>query len=75
MLYIIKGSGYSNIGYDDEPLQKIEWEAGDLLGIPLWAWHQHINSSETESVRYLAIQDTFMVKALGLHQIERHPQQ
>lgn len=75
VIYVIKGSGYSTIGYDDEPLQKVEWEEGDLFGIPLWAWHQHVNTSETETVRYLAVQDTFMVKALGLHQIERHPQQ
>ena len=75
VLYIIKGNGYTNIGYDDEPLQRIDWEEGDLLGIPLWSWHQHFNTSETETVRYLAVQDTFMVKALGLHQIERHPDQ
>ncbi len=75
VIYIIKGSGYSTIGYDDEVEQKIEWEEGDLFGIPLWAWHQHLNTSETETVRYLAVQDTFMIKALGLHQIERHPRQ
>jgi len=75
VLYIIKGNGYTNIGYDGEPLQRIDWEEGDLLGIPLWSWHQHFNTSETETVRYLAVQDTFMVKALGLHQIERHPDQ
>ena len=75
VLYIIKGNGYTNMGYDDEPLQRIDWEEGDLLGIPLWSWHQHFNTSETETVRYLAVQDTFMVKALGLHQIERHPDQ
>ncbi len=75
VLYIIKGVGHSIISYDDEPEQKIDWEEGDLLGIPLWSWHQHFNTSETDTVRYLAVQDTFMVKALGLHQIERHPRQ
>ena len=75
VIYIIKGSGYSTIGYDDESEQRVDWEEGDLFGIPLWAWHQHINTSDTETVRYLAVQDTFMIKALGLHQIERHPRQ
>ena len=28
---------------------------------------------ETDVARYLAVQDTFTVKQLGLHQIERHP--
>jgi quercetin dioxygenase-like cupin family protein len=75
VIYIIKGSGYSTIGYENEELQRVEWEEGDLFGIPLWAWHQHVNTSDTETARYLAVQDTFMIKALGLHQIERHPDQ
>ncbi|MDT4891565.1 MAG: hypothetical protein QOE97_3312, partial [Pseudonocardiales bacterium] len=31
------------------------------------------NDSDTEVCRYLAVQDTFAIKALGLHQIERFP--
>ncbi len=43
------------------------------IGIPLWAWHQHFNDSHSEVASYLAVQDTFTVKQMGLHQIERHP--
>lgn len=73
VLYIVRGTGHSVIHYDGEPEERIDWAEGDMLGIPLWAWHQHFNDSDTEVARYLAVQDTFTVKQLGLHQIERHP--
>ncbi len=50
------------MGFDGEELQRVDWEEGDLIGIPLWAWHQHFNDSDTEPARYLAIQDTFTIK-------------
>jgi mannose-6-phosphate isomerase-like protein (cupin superfamily) len=56
VLYIVRGKGHTMMGYDGEELQRVDWEEGDLVGIPLWAW-----------------QDTFTVKQMGLHQIERHP--
>lgn len=73
VLYIVRGRGHTVMHYDGEPEERFDWEEGDLLGIPLWAWHQHFNDSETEVARYLAVQDTFTVKQMGLHQIERHP--
>lgn len=73
VLYIVRGNGHTVMHFDGEPEQRVDWTEGDLLGIPLWAWHQHFNDSETEVARYLAVQDTFTVKQLGLHQIERHP--
>jgi uncharacterized RmlC-like cupin family protein len=74
VIYIVKGRGHTILHYDGEPERRIDWEEGDLFGIPLWAWHQHFNDSDTETARYLAVQDTFTVKSLGLHQIERHPE-
>jgi hypothetical protein len=41
----------------------------------VWAWHQHFNSDPNETARYLAIQDTGLVRHLRFHQIERHPTQ
>jgi len=73
VLYIVSGIGHTTVGYDGQPEERIDWEEGDLIGIPLWAWHQHINDSPSEVARYLAVQDTFTIKSLGLHQIERHP--
>lgn len=73
VMYIVSGQGHTVIHYDGEPEERVDWHEGDLLGIPLWAWHQHFNDSTTDVVRYLAVQDTFAIKHLGLHQIERHP--
>lgn len=73
VLYIVRGVGHTVIHFEGEPEERIDWEEGDMLGIPFWAWHQHFNDSDTDVARYLAVQDTFTVKQLGLHQIERHP--
>jgi mannose-6-phosphate isomerase-like protein (cupin superfamily) len=73
VMFIVKGAGYTVMSYEGGEEHRVDWEEGDMFGIPLWAWHQHFNSSETDTARYLAIQDTLAVKSLGLHQIERHP--
>jgi uncharacterized RmlC-like cupin family protein len=73
VLYIVRGTGHTVIHFEGEPEERLDWEEGDLMGIPFWAWHQHFNDSDAEVARYLAVQDTFTVKQLGLHQIERHP--
>jgi gentisate 1,2-dioxygenase len=41
----------------------------------VWAWHQHFNSDPEETARYLAVQDTGLVRHMRLHNIERHPTQ
>jgi uncharacterized RmlC-like cupin family protein len=73
ILYIVSGVGHTTIQYDGQDEERVDWAEGDLVGIPLWAWHQHFNDSATDPCRYLAVQDTFTIKSLGLHQIERHP--
>ena len=74
VIYIVKGVGHTIISWDGVDQQRIDWAEGDLFSFPVWMWHQHFNDSETETSRYLAVQDTFAIKALGLHQIERFPE-
>jgi quercetin dioxygenase-like cupin family protein len=74
VIYIVSGVGHTIISWDGVDKQRIDWEEGDLFSFPVWMWHQHFNDSETETSRYLAVQDTFAIKALGLHQIERFPE-
>jgi quercetin dioxygenase-like cupin family protein len=74
-LYVVKGRGYSVINYEGEPEQVVEWSEGTLFAPPRWAWHQHFNLDETDTSRYLAIQDTGLLRTMRLHQIERHPVQ
>lgn len=74
-IYIVRGRGYSIVNYDDEPEQRLEWSEGTLFSPPVWSWHQHFNASDTEVARYLAVQDTGLLRHMRLHNIERHPTQ
>jgi len=71
-LYVVKGHGYSLINYDDEPIETVEWSEGTLFAPPRWAWHQHFNLDQSDTARYLAIQDTGLLRTMRLHNIERH---
>jgi quercetin dioxygenase-like cupin family protein len=71
-LYIVKGTGFTLINYDDDPVTRVDWSEGMLLSPPRWAWHQHFNLDLHDTARYLAIQDTGLLRTLRLHQIERH---
>jgi gentisate 1,2-dioxygenase len=74
-IYIVVGRGFSIVNYDGEPEDRIEWSEGSLFSPPVWAWHQHFNSDLEQPARYLAIQDTGLVRHMRLHNIERHPTQ
>jgi uncharacterized RmlC-like cupin family protein len=75
VIYIVLGRGYTILNYDGQPEQRVDWQEGSLFSPPVWAWHQHFNSDPDEPARYLAIQDTGMIRHMRLHQIERHPTQ
>lgn len=49
-LYVISGTGYSMI--DDV---RHDWEAGDLIVVDHWAWHQHFNGSAEKTARLVRI--------------------
>src|SRR6476660_7785554 len=74
-IYIVLGRGYSIVNYEGEEEQRIEWQEGTLFSPPVWAWHQHFNADPDETARYLAIQDTGLIRHMRFHQIERHPTQ
>jgi len=74
-LYVVKGRGFSVVNYEGDPEEVIEWSEGTLFAPPRWAWHQHFNLDETDTARYLAIQDTGLLRTMRLHQIERHSYQ
>ncbi|SFJ99230.1 cupin domain-containing protein [Methylocapsa palsarum] len=60
ILYVLEGRGYSMI--ED---RKIEWEPGDALYIPVWAWHHHVNADAEKPARYLACENAPMLQNLG----------
>jgi gentisate 1,2-dioxygenase len=61
VLYVIEGKGYTEIEG-----QRVEWEAGDAVYIPSWAWHRHRNMSETEPARYIACENAPQLQNLGV---------
>lgn len=65
IMYVVKGTGYSTI--DDVVY---EWEQGDVFCIPAGAWHQHVNTSETETAQYFAVSNWPLTVAVGLGYLE-----
>ncbi|MEN5058929.1 cupin domain-containing protein [Sphingobacterium kitahiroshimense] len=61
LLYIMEGKGWTKV--EDEI---VEWEAGDAVYIPSWAWHQHQNLSETEPAKYIACENAPQLQNLGV---------
>lgn len=71
-LYVVKGHGYSLVNFEGDPIEVVEWSEGTLFAPPRWAWHQHFNLDGSDTARYLAIQDTGLLRTMRLHNIERH---
>lgn len=61
VLYVIEGKGYTEV--EDE---RIEWQKGDAVYIPSWAWHRHKNLSDTESAKYIACENAPQLQNLGV---------
>lgn len=59
IIYIVKGEGYTLI--EDT---KIEWQAGDAVYIPVWAWHNHVNTGQREA-EYVACENTPLLQNIG----------
>lgn len=59
VIYVMQGEGYSRIGD-----RKVPWRAGDAIYVPVWAEHQHVNTSGGECV-YLACENAPMLQNLG----------
>jgi len=47
--------------------QRFNWSKGDIIAIPPWALHEHLNASSTEDAVLFSIQDTPVLEALGLY--------
>jgi gentisate 1,2-dioxygenase len=61
ILYVLEGKGSTLV--EDEI---VEWEAGDAVYIPSWAWHQHQNLSDSESAKYIACENAPQLQNLGV---------
>ncbi|MGO4292419.1 cupin domain-containing protein [Chitinophaga sp. RAB17] len=61
VLFVLEGKGYTEV--EDE---KVEWQAGDAVYIPSWAWHRHQNLSDNEPARYIACENAPQLQNLGV---------
>jgi quercetin dioxygenase-like cupin family protein len=61
IIYVVAGAGVSVIEGREVP-----WRAGDAFYVPIWAWHQHSNTSATESALYVACENAPMLQNLGI---------
>jgi quercetin dioxygenase-like cupin family protein len=61
IIYVLKGRGKSRV--ED---REVEWKAGDAFYVPVWAWHRHINLSETEETLYVACENAPQLLNMGL---------
>jgi gentisate 1,2-dioxygenase len=60
ILYVLEGKGYTLV--ED---QKVNWQAGDAVYIPVWAWHHHINLDDKNPAKYLACENAPMLQNMG----------
>ncbi|MDI1255511.1 MAG: cupin domain-containing protein [Flavobacterium sp.] len=58
-----KGKGYSVING-----KRYDWKERDIFCIPSWAWHEHVNLSETEDACLFSFNDLPVIEKLGLYQ-------
>src|SRR5919202_914869 len=54
IVYVLSGTGLTQVWQPDEPPHTFEWSAGSLFAIPLNAHHRFFNGSGTEPARLLA---------------------
>lgn len=58
-----KGKGYTIIDG-----KRFDWKERDIFCIPSWAWHEHVNLSETEDACLFSFHDLPVIEKLGLYQ-------
>ena len=55
--------------------QRLEWGRGDTFALPSWAWHEHVNGSETEDAVLFSVSDLPVIEAMDLYKVEEGDRQ
>lgn len=63
-LYIFSGSGYTRIWAEGVPEERYEWEAGDLIAVPVNTWHEHGHRGGKEPARYLEMNSRLIMEKI-----------
>jgi gentisate 1,2-dioxygenase len=62
LYHVAKGSGHSIIDG-----RRFDWSARDIFCVPSWAWHEHVNGSQTEDACLFCLNDLPVIRGLGLY--------
>jgi len=54
-LYIIEGRGHTYMGAEPTGGENYEWQAGDLVCVDHYCWHQHFNDDPDNIVRMIRV--------------------
>ncbi|WP_237387423.1 cupin domain-containing protein [Xenorhabdus sp. Sc-CR9] len=65
MYQVAKGEGYSIIAG-----QRFDWQKRDIFCVPSWAFHKHVNTSQTEDACLFCFNDLPVIQALQLYREE-----
>lgn len=62
LYYVFRGSGSTIIEG-----RRFEWSESDILVVPGWHWHEHINDSKQQDAVLISYTDEPLLKSLGIH--------
>ncbi|PKF78745.1 NADPH dehydrogenase [Vibrio sp. vnigr-6D03] len=63
--HVAKGKGHSIING-----KRFDWKERDIFCVPSWAFHEHVNASDTEDACLFCFSDLPTIEALGLYREE-----
>ncbi len=64
---VVEGSGYTVIDG-----QRLDWEEKDVISVPGWAFHEHVNSSDRPAILF-SLTDIPVKRSLGYYREQAHP--
>lgn len=59
--HVVEGSGYTVVGGE-----RLDWEEKDILSVPGWAFHEHVNTSNRPAILF-SLTDIPVKRALGYY--------
>jgi len=65
--HVVEGSGYSVVDS-----QRLDWEEKDVFCVPVWAFHEHVNTGDQPAILF-SHTDVPVMRSLDLYREEAHP--